>query len=159
MIEPPTTQTIKSSLPRFSVYWLLVCLGYLFLCALLNRWRIGQWSDSKAELSWVPFTILFVVVPTAVFLSCVPRHLEWSSSEFSVRTHWRTYTFPWERLEAFGYSRGLFWIRFAGTSAFHIYPRAFQRPEWQAFEQFLNSHYSDRRAKFWSRLRALVPRA
>ena len=152
MIDVKQRRVLLPSLSRTILRVLLSVLAVTVLGAVIQRWQTGYWWEAGYDASLaIPVTLF----PLAVYFMFVPRRIEWSSSEFFIRTWGRTETFPWERLFAYGSGRGVFMLQFSGSATFQIYSGAFEPAQWRELRQFLVTTFPTKQSRFWIGPRAI----
>ena len=146
MIEAQPRRVLAPSFSRALVRVFLSTFAIAVAAAVIQRWQTGHWwSFGYCVSLLIPLTVF----PLVVCIGFVPLRIEWSSTEFFIRTRARTGTFPWERLHAYGSGRGNFLLQFSGAATFQIYVGAFEPMDWQAFYQFLATTYPGKRGRLW----------
>ena len=146
MTDVQPRRVLSPSFLRALVRVFLTTLAIVPISAVLQRWQTGHWWSLGYCLSLsLPITIFSLVV----CIGFVPLRVEWSPTEFFIRTRARTGTFPWEQLHAYGPAYGVFLLQFSGAATFQMHVGAFKPAEWQAFSQFLATTYPSKRARLW----------
>jgi hypothetical protein len=85
------------------------------------------------------------LLPGIVWLFCVPRHLEFSEAELTIKPALgRLQTLDWTDLEYFGPANGVFLLQFYGRSPFMVFTLAFPRADWLQLKRFLYSQFPER---------------
>ena len=146
MIEVQPRRVLTPSFSRAFVRVFLTTLAVIPLGALVQRWQTGHWWGLGYCLSLPISVAIFSLV---VCIGFVPLCVEWSTTEFFIRTRARTGSFSWEQLYAYGPAQGVFLLQFSGTATFQIYVGAFEPAEWQALSQFLATTYPSKRSRLW----------
>gem|GEM_PF-6401541 len=116
-----------------------------FLDYLLQGLRDHQWWSIGYILSLgLPFSIFVAFV----WFGFVPRKLEYSEDEFTIRLLFRKeLTLPWSELEYYyPNGPGVYMIQFEGRSTFQIAGCAYRSREWKAFREFMDTSFPDQRA-------------
>lgn len=147
MNESQTTQTLLPNLTRAFLRVLFVCLALIPFGAIAERYRLGYWWSPGYFAS---LAIPLLVMPTAVCLIFVPRHIKWSATEFEIQPRFgRVRTLPWTQLYAFGSGNNVFLIQFKDVPTFQIFAGAFDREQWRALRAFLTTSHPDKKASLW----------
>jgi hypothetical protein len=145
--EDQTSQTLLPNLTRAFVGVFFVCLPFISLAAIFDRYRLGHWWGLDYIIS---LGIPLLVLPSAVCLMFVPRRIRWSTAEFEIQPRFgRTRTLPWAQLYAYGTGNNVFLLRFTDVPTFQIFAAAFDRNQWRSFRDFLATKHLDKRASFW----------
>jgi hypothetical protein len=114
------------------------------------------WEHRKYGIWWVWSHWLVLLsfaslIPLANWLRFVPSAVEWSQDGCNIEARRRgRLSFRWEQLERFE-TGGLFVLQFAGPARFHVLTGAFERKQWQEFQDFLITNFPEKRYSTWKR--------
>lgn len=153
MSEGETKTVLRPSFLRAWTRLQSIVLFFGGALVIVDHHRTGKW--------WIAeFYILLIVSllawPALVCVSWVPERIEWTESEFHIRSKLGPeHTLPWADLFEYGHVRNFFQLEFNGVSTFHINTDGFDPAEWRSFESFLETNFPERKIRAGFKRRAV----
>jgi hypothetical protein len=156
MNQEQTMQSLAPSLTR------RIAQGIVFLpfaaAYLLGVYsvEVSHWAGVEA-VGWaaqhaIPIGLYLAVLVVLAYVT-TPRFVSWDESSFQFQSRFGpVQTFSWTSLEAHGFQRGMFVLRFAEGPLFRLTHWDFDRDHWKQFVVFLRTRHAERshgRLNWW----------
>jgi hypothetical protein len=121
-----------------------ILVPFLVLGYFYEGYEMGNWHLAYDFLTMPIGLLAFILAIKYGFASGV---IEFSEDEFRITHQFRgERSYEWKYLKYYGYFESVFMIQFGDNTALQILPGAYLAGDWSKLENFLTSHFPDRKA-------------
>ena len=129
---------------RSPLVFIAILVPIPILGGLYEGYVVRNWNQAYDFLT-MPIGLLAVILFIKYgFASGV---IEFSEDELKITRRFRgEESYAWKYLKYYGYFESVFMLQFGDNAALQILPGAYSAEDWSKLEDFLTSHFPDRKA-------------
>ena len=125
-------------------------LGFALITVVLGI--VPYFQGKEVRIASILTLAVFVGALFGIFIAIIftPQEITWNDETIKVKALFPgSGDFEWRQLEAWGYGRGVFLIKFENMQLFQIARAGFRSQDWNVFQSLFQRRFPEKKASIW----------